>query len=92
MRVIAPREARASALVADERARLFRRTEGQCSRYSIVHVHLVHEGEHFGSLVMRQRPLIHTEHIGHLFHGEAEFVRVDELRDQRDVLAREPVV
>lgn len=27
--------------------------------------------------------------IGHLFEGEAEFVRIDEFRDQRDVLPKE---
>jgi hypothetical protein len=36
--------------------------------------------------------LILADHVGHLFKGEAEFVRVDELRDQGDVLARKSIV
>jgi hypothetical protein len=40
----------------------------------------------------RQRLHILGQHVDHLFERKAEFVRIDELSDQRDVLARKAVI
>ena len=36
--------------------------------------------------------LVFGKHVRHVFKSDAEFVRVDELSDQGDVLAGEPVI
>ncbi len=61
-------------------------------RDSIIHLHTVHEREHVRPLTCIQGLLVLAEDVGQLLQGQAQLARVDELGDQRDVLARQPVV
>jgi hypothetical protein len=67
-------------------------TERQRMRNPITHRHPIREREHVSSLVRCERQLVLGEDVGYLFKCQAEFVRVNELGDQGDVLAREPVI
>lgn len=42
------------------------------------------------SMAMFGRQPVLAERVGKLFQGQTQFVGVDELGDQRDVLARQP--
>jgi hypothetical protein len=55
-------------------------------------MHPVMECEHVSSFTGRQRQLILRKHVGHLPERKAEFARIDELGDQRDVLAAKAVI
>lgn len=56
-------------------------------RDSITHLHAIHESEHVGPLVCGQRLLVLAEYVGQLLQSQAQFIRVDELRDKGDVLS-----
>jgi hypothetical protein len=68
------------------------RTERQRVRNPITHMHPIREREHVSSLFRCGRRLLLGEGVGYLFKCQAEFVRVNELGDQGDVLVREPVL
>ena len=67
-------------------------TELKGPRNTVAHLHPFREAEYVGPLVGGQRMLVFAQHVGHLFEGETQFVRVDELGDQRDVFAGESVI
>jgi hypothetical protein len=67
-------------------------TEGQRSGNPVAHLHPVGECEHVSPFACRERLLILGEHVGHLFECKAKLVRIDELSDQRDILARKAVI
>lgn len=77
--------------LADERPSL-RGAVPKSARDTVAHLHPLHECEHVGPLVWGERLLVLAQNVSHLFECEPEFVRVDELGDQRDVLARKPII
>jgi hypothetical protein len=67
-------------------------TEGQRSGNPVAHLHPVDECQHVSPFACRHWLLILGRHVSHLFERKAEFIRIDELSDQRDVLGGEAVV